>query len=400
MKVTKIGTKISFLVVWGALFQLQQVQSKEEWTKEEFPNPTLDLEACGRRGKVSWICDPHIVLSYETANKIEELLYSVRKNTNSGCSGDDDPGFQIGVAILNRMRSISGESVAETAEKFAKYLHDSWGVGHSGCDDGALLLLSLDDRQVYLSTGRGATKVLTDDQIDLIVEEMKPYLREKDYDKSVELAVARMGEVFSGKVLESSINYGLILFCVIIAVAVGLGLYIGHKEELERTKCTLKLQRIEDERDRAKQSNKSYESQSCPICLEEFRPETQAKLLACGHKYCEPCLTEWLRDHSTCPICRQSTEQRNDEDATSCHRPFTHDFIPELQFRLMMLSLQHPSLITTSMVNRWGSSSFTGSFVSDPIFVRSSTPGGGSFGSGASFGGGRSSGGGGRGGSW
>lgn len=52
------------------------------------------------------------------------------------------------------------------------------------------------------------------------------------------------------------------------------------------------------------------------------------------------------------------------------------------------------------MVNRWGSSSFIGSFVLDFIFVRLFTFGGGSFGSGVSFGGGRSSGGGGRGGSW
>ena len=51
-------------------------------------------------------------------------------------------------------------------------------------------------------------------------------------------------------------------------------------------------------------------------------------------------------------------------------------------------------------MNRWGSNSFTGSFVSDPIFVRSSMVGGGSFGSGRGFGGGSSAGGGGKGGSW
>ena len=51
-------------------------------------------------------------------------------------------------------------------------------------------------------------------------------------------------------------------------------------------------------------------------------------------------------------------------------------------------------------MDRWSSSSYTGSFLSDPLFFRSSMPGGGSFGSGSGFGGGGSSGGGGRGGSW
>ena len=394
--------KVAFLVVFVSLFLIQEGQCErfiEEWKKGDFPNPTRDLNACGRRGKVSWICDPDKILSYETTNKIEELLYSVRKNTDSGCSSGEDPGFQVGVAVLNRMHKTPDESVAETAENFAKHLHDSWGVGHFGCDDGALLFLSIVDRQVYVSTGKRAMEVLSDDQVDIIIDEMKPYLKNKEYDQSVELAVVRMGEVFSGRVLSSPINYGLIIFCMFFLVCVGVGLYIGHKQDQERQKCTRKLKRIQEERDRANHSQKSYESKSCPICLEEFQPETKTKLLACGHKYCEPCLTKWLEDHATCPICRQSADSRGDEGG-ACHSSNTSDFMPELLFRLTMLQLQHPSFITSSMVNRWSSSSYTGSFVSDPIFVRSSMPGGGSFGSGTSFGGGSSSGGGGRGGSW
>ena len=390
------AVKVMLLAFCGIFLLVHRGQTNEQWAKEEFPNPTINLEACGRRGKVSWICDPESILSYESANNIEERLYSVRKNTNSGCSKGENPGFQIGVAVLNRMRSDSDESVAERAEKFAKHLHDSWGVGNAGCDDGALLLISTGDRQVYMSTGRGATKVLTDDQIDLIIKEMKPHLKDKNYDKSVEVAVTKMGEVFNGKVLERSLDYGLILFFLVIVTGVGLFIYLVHRRDQDIENCTLKLQRIQDERDRAKHS---YETKSCPICLEEFQPETPTKLLACGHKYCEPCLTKWLQDHSTCPICRRSSDRHGD-DGTSCQRPTTYDFIPELQFRLLMLRLQHPSLITSTMVDRWSSGRYTGDFVSDPKFVRLSMPGGGRLGSGTGFGGGGSIGGGGRGGSW
>ena len=392
--------RVFSVIVFMILSKLKEVQSDEVWQKEQFPNPARDIEACGRRGKVSWICDPDNILSYETANKVEELLFSVRKNTVSGCStSSENPGFQIGVAVMKKMRGVPDESIAVTAENFAKHLHDRWGVGNAECDDGAVLLLSITDRQIYVSTGRGAKEKLTDDQIDVLIEEIKSYLKKQKYDQSVELAVVRMGEVFSGKVLKQPFDYGLIIFSVIFFGIAAFGLYIAFKSEDERYDCTTKLERIQEERDRAKHSQKSYASKSCPICLEEFQPEIKTRLLACGHKYCEPCLVKWLEDHVTCPICRKAADGRGGDDG-ACHSSSTFDFTPELQFRLMMLQLQHPFFINSSMVDRWSSSSYTGSFLSDPAFFRSSMPGGGSFGSGSGFGGGGSSGGGGRGGSW
>ena len=199
----------------------------------------IDVETCGRRGKVSWICDPENILSYGAADKIEELLYSIVKNTASGCSyyHNGKPGFQIGVAVLNQMSGIPGEPVEETAKTFAKHLHDSWGVGHAGCDDGAMLLISILDRQLYVSTGKRAMELLSDDQIDIIIEEMKPYMLKKDYDKGVELAIVRMGEVFG---IRSASNHGYIIFCavlviiIIIILATIVVLCIKRKKEQSR----------------------------------------------------------------------------------------------------------------------------------------------------------------------
>ena len=146
-------------------------------------------------------------------------------------------GFQIGVTVLNKMRRIPGQSVEVRAEKFAKHLHDSWGVGHVGCDDGAILLFSILDRQVYVSTGKQAMMRLTDQQIGIIIDEIKPYLQSKNYDKSVELAVVWMGEVFSGIVLEyPSHYYGRIIGTIIaIIVIVGIVLYLERKGNSRRT---------------------------------------------------------------------------------------------------------------------------------------------------------------------
>ena len=62
--------RVFSVIVFMILSKLKEVQSDEVWQKEQFPNPARDIEACGRRGKVSWICDPDNILSYETANTV------------------------------------------------------------------------------------------------------------------------------------------------------------------------------------------------------------------------------------------------------------------------------------------------------------------------------------------
>lgn len=41
----------------------------------------------------------------------------------------------------------------------------------------------------------------------------------------------------------------------------------------------------------------------CPICMDELRTETAVRTIACRHLFCEPCITQWLRQHNKCPVC-------------------------------------------------------------------------------------------------
>ena len=54
---------------------------------------------------------------------------------------------QVAVALMQAMQLQAGRSAAEQAQAFAQQLHGAWGVGRAGCDDGVLLLLSVQDRQ-------------------------------------------------------------------------------------------------------------------------------------------------------------------------------------------------------------------------------------------------------------
>eukprot|EP00667_Euglena_gracilis_P018008 EG_transcript_19053 len=44
---------------------------------------------------------------------------------------------------------------------------------------------------------------------------------------------------------------------------------------------------------------------SCMVCLEAFRVGQAALQLPCSHMFCPECITEWLRRHRTCPMCRE-----------------------------------------------------------------------------------------------
>ena len=63
------------------------------------------------------------------------------KEQSGGC-------LQVAVALMRKMDLRAGESPEEGAARFARQLFDAWGVGDAGCNNGVLLLLALQDRQV------------------------------------------------------------------------------------------------------------------------------------------------------------------------------------------------------------------------------------------------------------
>lgn len=52
----------------------------------------------------------------------------------------------------------------------------------------------------------------------------------------------------------------------------------------------------------------------CSICQETFRdiatmvPKVNIRKMLCEHLYCEPCITTWLKNHVTCPVCSQELD--------------------------------------------------------------------------------------------
>ena len=117
------------------------------------------------------------VLSQPMKLKLESLALELQEKT----------GAEVAVAIV---RSIEGETV----ETYANQLAERWGVGDQD-DRGALLLLSIDERQLRLEVGYGLEPIIPDGRAGQILDGMTPLLRQGDFDNAIALGVAETAQI-------------------------------------------------------------------------------------------------------------------------------------------------------------------------------------------------------------
>ena len=224
---------------------------------------------------------------------------------------------------------VSQRSKEAAAESFARAVHDAWGVGDAEKQNGVLLFLSIEDRVVFVSVGRGVQSTLTNDNIDVMVENMKPYLRKNDYGGALDYAITDVRLLLEGKKPTVSHHEGYIfagITTLFIAIFGWSVLESRRKENLLTGKK--KLESLMREVASAKDS--VFASKSCPICLEDFPPENRDEnstqispsdplladkapnrpmALQCGHIFCFTCLTQHLKtSNAKCPICRKNAD--------------------------------------------------------------------------------------------
>jgi uncharacterized protein len=84
-------------------------------------------------------------------------------------------GHQLAVAVVD---STDDESI----EDYANDLFGEWGVGSAERDDGVLIVVAIDDRELRIEVGRGLEATLTDiEAADIIRDDMVPKLKVGDY---------------------------------------------------------------------------------------------------------------------------------------------------------------------------------------------------------------------------
>ena len=122
----------------------------------------------------------------------------------------------------------------ESIEQFARRVLDEWKLGRKGIDDGALLLIAMQDRKLRIETQYGLEGPLPDAICKRIIDEIvTPRFKQKDFYGGIAAGIERMISVVNGEPLPApapqqgrpgsgaSGSEGLLIFGFVLVFVVG-----------------------------------------------------------------------------------------------------------------------------------------------------------------------------------
>jgi uncharacterized protein len=123
------------------------------------------------------------ILTQQTVDQLEAQLKVYEDSTSN----------QIAILIIS---SLEGEILEEYTLKVA----EKWKLGNKEKDNGALLLIAVDDHKMRIETGIGLEGVLTDAVSNRIIRnEIAPAFRKSNYDEGVTAGINAMVKAIGGE---------------------------------------------------------------------------------------------------------------------------------------------------------------------------------------------------------
>ncbi|HMG94228.1 MAG TPA: TPM domain-containing protein [Chryseolinea sp.] len=130
-----------------------------------------------------WVHDEANIISAQSEAMLESMLKSERDSTSNQ------------IAVLT-MRSLQGEPI----EDYSLRVAEAWKLGKAEKDNGVLLLIAIDDRELRIEAGYGLEGVLTDALSSRINRnEIAPHFRQGDYDGGVQAGVTAIIQAIKGE---------------------------------------------------------------------------------------------------------------------------------------------------------------------------------------------------------
>jgi uncharacterized protein len=155
------------------------------------------------------VTDQAGVLSAEQLQALEAKLVAI----------DDSSSNQIAVVILS---SLEGQP----KEEYATKLFREWGIGNKKTNNGVLLLVAIQDRQIRIEVGYGLEGAIPDiTALSIIDNDIKPAFKAGNYyeglDKATDdLAKAAVGEYKEARKKKKNTKGSPLLFFIILAIIV------------------------------------------------------------------------------------------------------------------------------------------------------------------------------------
>lgn len=127
-----------------------------------------------------WVSNPDGILSAEGEAAVNRQLQQLAQQTSA----------EFAVVVV--------DDLDQDIDEFATALFRKWGLGKKDTNNGLLLIVAKDQREMVFRTGGGVEGLLPDGLLGSIIRnEIRPHFREDDYDGGVEAGVAAVCTVLS-----------------------------------------------------------------------------------------------------------------------------------------------------------------------------------------------------------
>lgn len=139
----------------------------------------FSLEVPALKGRVN---DYAGVISSGTEKELENFLFSLEQQS----------GIQM---VVLTVPSLKGDDIASFGIKVA----EKWQIGRKGKDDGAILLVAMNEHDVRIEVGYGLEGTLTDAKCGLIIRNVIiPEFKNGNYSAGILKGIKNMGGVATG----------------------------------------------------------------------------------------------------------------------------------------------------------------------------------------------------------
>lgn len=164
-----------------------------------------------------WVVDDAHILSQQTKHELTTLLQSEKKH-------------QVVVVTLP---SLDGENIEDYGYKLGRH----WGIGEKENNNGVLLIIAPNEKQVRIEVGYGLEGILTDVTSSTILTNMTEALKENNYNQATLIGVQQIldtiqGENFSQTTINKITQFEICLICLVLI----LFIYVAMAPRNERAK--------------------------------------------------------------------------------------------------------------------------------------------------------------------
>ena len=149
------------MILWMVLAAVGSFNARV-YEPDQMVNPNVE-------NRYKFVCDPAHLLDATTTDGVNRRLYDLRRTTTC----------EVAVIVV--------PSIGDTPiEDWCEQVFTRWGIGKGDKDNGALLLIAVDDHKTRIQTGYGVEGVLTDIACNNIIgETIVPNMRDGNLNAAV-----------------------------------------------------------------------------------------------------------------------------------------------------------------------------------------------------------------------